>query len=396
MARVLLALAASLVALAWPASCQRLPVVAPVTKDPATSLYTLPFHDGANLVVDIAGPLVWSTCQRGHLPAELPCKSPTCRLANSYHDWHDDDKACTAYPYNPVTGACAAGSLVHARFVANTTDGRNPVSQVNVRALAACAPRKLLASLPGGSTGVAGLAGSGLALPAQLASTQNVAKKFLLCLPRGGTDGDGVAIFGGGPLHFWADPWTDYTQSMDYTPLLSKQGQGSPAHYISVKSISMENSRVPVSERVLATGGVMLSTRQPYALLRRDVYRPFVDAFVKALAAQAAPGGSVARAARPVAPFELCYDAQTLGNTRFGYWVPSVTLALDGGRDWRMTGVNSMVDVEPGTACLAFVEMKGVRAGDGGAPAVIVGGVQMENIVITSRNKAFVPARETH
>ncbi|KAI5002379.1 hypothetical protein ZWY2020_027029 [Hordeum vulgare] len=329
MARVLLALAASLVALAWPASCQRLPVVAPVTKDPATSLYTLPFHDGANLVVDIAGPLVWSTCQRGHLPAELPCKSPTCRLANSYpvpgchapgcgRDWHDDDKACTAYPYNPVTGACAAGSLVHARFVANTTDGRNP-----------------------------------------LASTQNVAKKFLLCLPRprGGTDGDGVAIFGGGPLHFWADPWTDYT------PLLSKQG--SPAHYISVKSISMENSRVPVSERVLATGSVMLSTRQPYALLRRDVYRPFV----KALAAQAAPGGSVA-------PFELCYDAQTLGNTRFGYWVPSVTLALDGGRDWRMTGVNSMVDVEPGMACLAFVEMKGVRAGDGGAPAVIVGGVQ--------------------
>ncbi|XP_044345501.1 chitinase CLP-like [Triticum aestivum] len=345
MARLLLILAASLVALAWPASCQRLPVLAPVTKDLATSLYTLPFHDGANLVVDIAGPLVWSTCQRDHLPAELPCKSPTCRLANAYpvpgchapgcgRDWHGD-RTCTVYPYNPVTGACAAGNLVHTRFVANTTDGRNPVSQVNVRAVAACAPRKLLASLPRGSTGVAGLAGSGLALPAQ---------------------------------------------SMDHTPLVTKQG--SPAHYISVKSISMDNTRVLVSERALATGGVMLSTRVPYALLRRDVYRPFVDAFVKALAAQAAPGGPVARAVRPVAPFELCYDAQTLGNTRFGYWVPSVTLALDGGRDWRMAGVNSMVDVEPGTACLAFVEMKGVKAGDGRAPAVIVGGLQMENIVL--------------
>ncbi|XBI21935.1 hypothetical protein VPH35_063008 [Triticum aestivum] len=345
MARVLLVVAASLVALAWPAWCQRLPVLAPVTKDLATSLYTIPFHDGANLVLDIAGPLVWSTCQRGHLPAELPCKSPTCRLANAYpvpschapgcaRDWRGD-KTCTAYPYNPVTGVCAAGSLVHTRFVANTTDGRNPVSQVNVRAVAACAPRKLLASLPGGSTGVAGLAGSGLALPAQ---------------------------------------------SMDYTPLVAKQG--SPAHYISVKSISMDNTRVPVSERALAMGGVMLSTRVPYALLRRDVYRPFVDAFVKALAAQAAPGGPVARAVRPVAPFELCYDAQTLGNTRFGYWVPSVTLALDGGRGWRMPGVNSMVDVEPGTACLAFVEMKAVKAGDGRAPAVIVGGLQMENIVL--------------
>ncbi|XBI32054.1 hypothetical protein VPH35_055555 [Triticum aestivum] len=351
MARLLLILAASLVALAWPASCQRLPVLAPVTKDLATSLYTLPFHDGANLVVDIAGPLVWSTCQRDHLPAELPCKSPTCRLANAYpvpgchapgcgRDWHGD-RTCTVYPYNPVTGACAAGNLVHTRFVANTTDGRNPVSQVNVRAVAACAPRKLLASLPRGSTGVAGLAGSGLALPAQVASTQKVANKFLLCPP---------------------------AASMDHTPLVTKQG--SPAHYISVKSISMDNTRVLVSERALATGGVMLSTRVPYALLRRDVYRPFVDAFVKALAAQAAPGGP------------LCYDAQTLGNTRFGYWVPSVTLALDGGRDWRMAGVNSMVDVEPGTACLAFVEMKGVKAGDGRAPAVIVGGLQMENIVL--------------
>ncbi|VAH68764.1 unnamed protein product [Triticum turgidum subsp. durum] len=389
MARVLLVLAASLVALAWPASCQRLAVLAPVTKDLATSLYTLPFHDGANLVLDIAGPLVWFTCQRGNLPAELPCKSPTCRLANAYpvpgchapgcgRHWHDD-KTCTAYPYNPVTGACAAGNLVHTRFVANATDGRNPVSQVNVRAVAACAPRKLLASLPRGSTGVAGLAGSCLALPAQVASTQKVANKFLLCLPRGGANGDGVAIFGGGPLHFWVDP-SDYTQSMDYTPLVAKQG--SPAHYISVKSISMDNTRVPVSERALATGGVMLSTRVPHALLRRDVYRPFVDAFVKALAAQAAPGGPVARAVRPVAPFELCYDAQTLGNTRFGYWVPSVTLALDGGRGWRMPGVNSMVDVEPGTACLAFVEMKGVKAGDGRTPAVIVGGLQMENIVL--------------
>ena len=56
---LLFALAASL---AWPASCKPLPVVVPVTKDTATSLYTIPFNDGANLVLDIAGPLVWSTC----------------------------------------------------------------------------------------------------------------------------------------------------------------------------------------------------------------------------------------------------------------------------------------------------------------------------------------------
>jgi hypothetical protein len=63
--------------------------------------------------------------------------------------------------------------------------------------------------------------------------------------------------------------------------------------------------------------------------------------------------------------------------------VPSVTLALDGEKNWTMTGVNSMVVVKPGNkACLAFVEMKEVKAGHGKAPAVIVGGFQMENFVL--------------
>ncbi|XP_037415726.1 chitinase CLP-like [Triticum dicoccoides] len=380
MARVLLllVLAASLAALV---SSKGLPVLAPVTKDTATSLYTIPFHDGASLVLDVAGLLVWSTCEGGQSPAEIACSSPTCLLANAYpapgcpaptcgSDRHD--KPCTAYPSNPVTGACAAGSLFHTRFAANTTDGNKPVSEVNVRVLAACAPSKLLASLPRGSTGVAGLAGSGLALPSQVASAQKVANKFLLCLPTGGP---GVAIFGGGPL-----PWPQFTQSMDYTPLVAKGG--SPAHYISARSIKVENTRVPISERALATGGVMLSTRLPYVLLYRDVYRPLVDAFTKALAAQPANGAPVARAVKPVAPFELCYDTKTLGNNPGGYWVPNVLLELDGGSDWALTGKNSMVDVKPGTACVAFVEMKGVDAGDGSAPAVILGGAQMEDFVL--------------
>nr|BAJ91343.1 predicted protein [Hordeum vulgare subsp. vulgare] len=164
---------------------------------------------------------------------------------------------------------------------------------------------------------------------------------------------------------------------MAYTPLVAKQG--SPAHYVSGTSIRVEDTRVPVPDRALATGGVMLSTRLPYVLLRRDVYRPVVDAFTKALAAQHANGAPAARAVDPVAPFGLCYDAKTLGNNLGGYSVPNVVLALDGGGEWAMTGKNSMVDVKPGTACVAFVEME---AGDGGAPAVILGGAQMEDFVL--------------
>ncbi|KAM0846946.1 hypothetical protein ACQ4PT_055344 [Festuca glaucescens] len=380
---LLLVLAASL---AWPASCKPLPVVVPVTKDPATSLYTIPFYDGANLVVDIADPLVWSTCQRGHLPAAFPCKSDTCRLANAYpvpgcsaagcgHDTRKD-RTCTAYPYNPVTGACAAGSLVHTRFVANTTDGKNPVNQVSVRAVSACGTtKKLLVSLPRGASGVAGLAGTALALPAQVASSQKVARKFLLCLPGGGSYGDGVAIFGGGPLYL-LEGQPEFTQSLEYTPLLTKKD--TPAYYVTVNYIALDNSRVPLPPRALGTGGVALRTTVPYTALRGDVYRPFVAAFGKAMAAQ----WQYARAVKPVAPFGLCYDAGTLVNAHNGYMVPSVTLALDGGKKWTMAGVNSMVDVKLGTACLAFVEMKGVKAGDVNAPAVVVGGFQMENFVL--------------
>uniref|UniRef100_A0A453GJT9 Peptidase A1 domain-containing protein n=1 Tax=Aegilops tauschii subsp. strangulata TaxID=200361 RepID=A0A453GJT9_AEGTS len=111
-------------------------------------------------------------------------------------------------------------------------------------------------------------------------------------------------------------------------------------------------------------------------------YRPLVDAFTKALAAQPANGAPVARAVKPVAPFGLCYDTKSLGNNLGGYWVPNVGLAVDGGSDWAMTGKNSMVDVKPGTACVAFVEMKGVEAGDGRAPAAILGGAQMEDFVL--------------
>lgn len=378
MARRLLFLAvlgASLVALA---SCQPLPVLVPVTKDTATSLHTIPFNDGAKLVVDIDGPLVWSTCQ---LPAEFLCGSDTCRLANAYpapgcNAVGCGSGNCTAYPYNPVTGVCAAGSLVHTKFVASTTDGSKPVSPVSLTAVSACGTGKLLSSLPQGATGVAGLADSGLALPAQVASAQKVAKTFLLCLSRGVDYGNGVAIFGGGPFHLTAVPETDYTQLLDYTPLVAKNG--SPVYSVTANYIALddlESSRVPFPAGALAAGGVVLRTTVPYTLLRPDVYRPFVAAFRTATTKNA-------REVTPLAPFGLCYDSRTIPSSLSGYLVPSVTLALDGGKNWTMSGANSMVDAVPGTACLAFVQMEGVKAGDGNSPAVVVGGFQMENFVL--------------
>ena len=369
----LILLAAALLVLAWPASCAY-PVLIPVAKDPATSLYTVPIRDGDNHVIDLACPLLWSTCASDHLPAAFSCNATECRDANAYRApscriaGQPCKKRCRAYPYNPITGQCAAANLVHTRFIANTTDGKNPLQQVSVRAVAACAPRNILASLPRDVTGVAGLSASGLALPAQVAASHRVASKFLLCLPR---RGEGVAIFGGGPLFLLPDSsMGDLTATLAFTPLRGRKDN--PLYYIPVQGIAVNQAQVPLPANALAGGGVVLCTRVAYTALRPDVYRPVVDAFDRALARNDAKVPAVA-------PFELCYRSSMLGNSHLGYAVPDIALVLERGKSWTFVGSSSMVDMNSQTACLALVEMKGVKAGDPSAAAVVVGGFQMEN-----------------
>jgi hypothetical protein len=379
----------SALVLAWPASCTAdpVPVLFPVAKDPATSLYTIPVRDGASHVIDLAGPLLWSTCGADHLPANISCRDRLCKLANAYRApscgggvaGHPCSKRCKAYPYNPVTGRCAAADLVHTRLVANTTDGRNPLSQVPVRAVAACAPRTLLDHrLPRDATGVAGLSAAGLALPAQVATSQRVANAnaFLLCLPRSGS-GDGVAVFGGrGPfflkLFVTGEPSSgDLTRTLQFAPLRSRPGN--PLYYVPVSGVAVGRAPVPLPPRALAAGGVVLCTRVPYTALRPDVYRPVVEAFDRGLVR------SDMRVAA-VPPFEFCYNRTLLPPTRLGYGVPEIALLLEGGKqEWTFVGSSSMVDVDARTACLALLEMKGVKAGDPSAAAVVVGGFQMED-----------------
>ncbi|RCV28967.1 hypothetical protein SETIT_5G445500v2 [Setaria italica] len=369
----LLLSAISLLVLAWPASCAH-PVLIPVAKDPATSLYTILVRDGANHLVDLAGPLLWSTCAADHSPAAFSCNATECRHATAYRApscriaGQPCKKKCKAYPYNPITGQCAAADLIHTRLIASTTDGKNPLQQVSVRAVAACATGNILASLPADVTGVAGLSASGLALPALIAANHRVARKFLLCLPR---RGEGVAIFGGGPLFLLPQSDVgDLTTTLAFTALRSRKDN--PLYYIPVNSIAVNKAPVPLPAHALAGGGVVLCSRVAFTALRPDVYRPFVDAFDRALARNDAKVPAVA-------PFELCYRSSMLGNTRNGYAVPDIALVLEGGKSWTFVGSNSMVDVNGQTACFAFVEMKGVKSGDPSAAAAVIGGFQMEN-----------------
>ncbi|KAL6661730.1 hypothetical protein ACP70R_001114 [Stipagrostis hirtigluma subsp. patula] len=307
------------------------PLVTAVTKDPATLLYTSPLlEDSRRLLLDLSGPLIWAACDGG---AQTQTRGVT--------------------------------------LSANATDGKTPLYPVSFPAAASCAPRSLLAGLPAGAAGVAGLASAALALPAQAARAQKVAARFLLCLPR---RGDGVAVFGGGPFFLPAPmDMGDLSSTLTHTALLAKKG--SPAYYLPVEAIAVGTARLPLpAGTALAAAGVALDTRAPYGELRPDVYRPLVDAFNRTL------GRDDARVPA-VPPFELCYDSGRLGPTRIGYLVPDVVLMLQGGKNWTFTGPNSMVDVDNRTACLAFVEAKRGHGG-GAAPAVVVGGFQMEDFVL--------------
>ncbi|CAO2195827.1 unnamed protein product [Urochloa humidicola] len=202
-----------------------------------------------------------------------------------------------------------------------------------------------------------------MALPAQIAANHRVSNKFMLCLPR---RGEGVAIFGGGPLFLQPESAVgDLTTVLAFTALRSRKGN--PLYYIPVQAIAVGPEPVQ-----LAAGGVVLCSRVAFTALRPDVYRPVVDAFDRALARNDAKVPAVGA-------FDLCYRSSLLENTRNGYAVPEISFVFEDGRRWTFDGSNSMVDVDGQTACLAFVEMKGVKAGDPNAAAVVVGGFQMEN-----------------
>ncbi|PAN19877.1 hypothetical protein PAHAL_3G304700 [Panicum hallii] len=380
------------------------PLVSPLAKDPATSLYTISIKDGAGpLVVDLAGPLVWSACASGH--PTFPCGSAECDAANCWHQqgrpWHQDygagaevdggDRfcACTARPCDPVTrDRCAPGDLTTFAMSANATDGRNALHPVAFQAVGACAPDQLLRSrsLPAGTEGVAGFGRAPLSLPAQLAARRGFGSRFALCLP-------GVAIFGDTPIYLGYYP-PDLMTTIASTPLAASPKSG--GYYLPVEAISVSwpNWNAPTARAALppgaleldaatGRGGVTLSTVQRYTAMRSDVYRAFVRAFNETIGT---PG--YVKPMPAVAPFELCYDTFSLRRVRvLGWDVPSIRLELGAGAsmNWTVASGNSMVQAADRTLCLAVVEM-GPGAAHGAA--VVIGGYQVEdNLLVFDEDK---------
>ncbi|KAF0927766.1 hypothetical protein E2562_036002 [Oryza meyeriana var. granulata] len=368
------------------------PILTRLAKDPSTSLYTASVKNGGGqLVLDLAGPLVWSACPWQH--QTIPCGAAVCTVANRNHrpncqytagsNGGGGRCACSATAYNPANGQCGYGDLTTVHLSANATDGKNPLFQVWFSAVASCAPQELLGSLPSGVAGVAGLSRAPLSLPLQVAGQLKVEKKFALCLPAAGEDG--AAIFGGGPFWLQAAPPQQVSDRLRYTPLL--RNPKNSAYYIGVTSVAVNNIQVPLPPGALSlsarqgTGGVALSTATPYTALRSEIYRPVRDAFAAATA-----GFARAPATRP---FDLCYQKSALPSTRIGLYTASIDLMLAGGQNWTIVGASAVVDVSQESACFAFVDMGSTATpAVDHSPAVIIGGHQMEdNLVVFDLEK---------
>ncbi|CAN6275817.1 unnamed protein product [Urochloa humidicola] len=389
------------------------PIVTPITKDDSTGLYTIPVvKNGAPLVLDLAGPLIWSPCQSPH--RTVPCKSTVCKVANRNRPascgaapagGDDPNCACAAFAYNPASAQCGAGDLTSVPLSANATDGSNPLSPaVTFSAYATCTPDALLASLPAGAAGVAGLSRQPLSLPSLVASRLKVSREFALCLPGSGGQ-TGAAIFGGGPfvLRAAAPEPIDLAGEIrqNQIPLL-KNPKSSGAYYFGVRGVAFnqEQLNLPAGaldlDRRRGTGGVVLSTTTRFTTLRSDVYSALINAFD-------AITRNVPRR-KPVPPFQLCYEASGFPMTMVGPAVPDIDLMLDGGgRNWTLPGGNSIVQVDSATLCFAFDSMGPEQAAAFNSPAVIFGAYQMENSLIlfdlekgTFGTSGLLPARRTN
>ncbi|CAN0888945.1 Probable aspartic proteinase GIP2 [Linum grandiflorum] len=359
-------------------------LILPSFKDPTTLQYTTRLRQRTPLVsltllLHLGGEHLWVDCSSPnyisstYTPAR--CRSSLCSLAgsNGCGDCFSppspgcNNNTCGVSPNNPIIRTSTSGELATDVLSLNSTDGSNPTRPVSVpRFLFACAPNFLLRGLVPGSAGVAGLGGTRVALPSQLASAFSFQRKFAICLG----SRNGVVFFGGGTYNFLQNVRLT-SESLTYT---SAVGESAGEYYLGVNGINVDgqavanlNSSMLSIDGETGRGGTRLSTVDPYTVMESSIYAAVTAAFVRAAAAR-----NITRRAAAVAPFEICFDSRGITPTR-----DLVMLNRGSSTSWSLFGANSMVQVSDDVACLGFV-----NGGANARSAIVVGGYQMENNLV--------------
>ncbi|CAA6654136.1 unnamed protein product [Spirodela intermedia] len=344
-------------------------LVLPIAKDAASLQYVARLTQRTPLVplqavVHLGGGFFWVDCERGYASSTyrpVRCRTAQCAAAqtkscsscNLAPRPGCNTNSCSFFPGNPFIQTSTSGELAEDVLSVSSTDGSNP------GAAAALPPR----GPRSGTTGIAGLGRNRVGLPSQLAAAFSFRRRFALCL----SSAVGVAFFGGGPYRLL--PGIDVSKPLLYTPLLvnpvstagvSYKGEPSVEYFIGVTSDPAGHRQED------GLGGTKISTVNPYTVLESSIYRAVVATFSKERTLQRVP---------PVKPFGFCFNSTGVGSTRVGPAVPQIDLVMQSDLVfWRIFGANSVVVVNEGVSCLAFVD-----GGTNPRTSIVVGGYQLED-----------------
>ncbi|XP_071742642.1 gamma conglutin 1-like [Rutidosis leptorrhynchoides] len=337
-----------------------------------------------NFLIDIDTPFIWYDCILNYdsNPTEnytcpsktvcadpVSCGEPECRdiqTSSSYKQYSSSCPpatnsltlpgwsgcTCPVSIVDPINGSCGEGLLGISElyFEVPFFEGLFPNTL--------CAPSSTFDLFPANVSGVMGLSTSAYALPSHSVTNGVFPRAFSLCLPSS-VSKTGVFFLGSSSYYFSPHSKVDVTSYLSYTPLLNHSD--SFGYFIGVKSIVIKKRAINVPTNTTTK----LSTLEPYTILRSDIYNQVVRRFLKVT--------RELTMAKPVAPFDFCYEASTNG-TKVGLKVPDIDFSLEDGKKWTVHTANSMKQVTKDVACLAFVE--------GGATSehgIVIGTHQMED-----------------
>ncbi|KAH0741468.1 hypothetical protein KY290_034511 [Solanum tuberosum] len=364
-----------------------------VKQDPSTLQYITEIQQRTPLVpvklaVHVGGENLWVDCETGfksstYKPAR--CNSRQCNLARSTScgDCKTKNKtrpgcnnnACYNIVSNPAlnntfySGAEIAEDILTIQSVNGSNTGpesRGPVITVP-KFIFSCCPSFLTQKL---GKDVKGMIGFGQQSPVsfvtQLASAFKFSRQFAICLSSSPQE-NGIIFIGHRPYLFALG--FDASQDLFYTPII----RASPEYYIQISSIRVNAKTLQLNNTLLSLGGTRISTAVPYTELEPSIYRAVSKAFISEMPKNV-------KTVSPVAPFKTCFNSSFIGISPLGlgYNAPGIYFVLHNPNVfWTITGANSLLLVNPGVFCLAFVEGK-KATGD----AIVIGSYQMQNNLV--------------
>ncbi|KAJ8768251.1 hypothetical protein K2173_021191 [Erythroxylum novogranatense] len=386
-------------------------LVLSVSKDSATLQYVTKLSVGTplvekSLVVDVGGQHFWMKCNEGYDSSTFrpsPCGSAACSVANTRGcitrcnpnldiSPRCHNNTCYVVSVETVHGKTEVGEISRDTIALRSTDGTKAGPQVTIpNFIFACANAWDISNLASGTKGMLGLGRFAIGMPMQLSSSfgGSFRRKFAICLPTS-SESDGVIFFGDTPYLFYtnynASEFVDLSSRFTHTRLypntilgsdIQIRGAPSPDHFVKVTSILVNQKPIPIDTKLLefhrnGKGGTKISTVVPYTTLERSIFQALVKAFDEGIAVDNAT--KVA----PVAPFTECYATSSVPMmSGLGLMVPAITFVFENKNvQWKLYGVNSVVEIRHGLSCLAFLD-----GGEAPIPTtpIVIGAYQLQD-----------------